>query len=1836
MKNQLFLLFVITIIFSSCTKKSGSELPDIDRHNAILSEVFDAATVGVVSASDPLRFVLKEPVSQLPEGIKWSDVITLSPQADGEVTFSNNLVLTYTPGNTLQPDKTYKVTLNLSKLDPAKYKKAIEYEIRTLKQDMKVDREGFVINDDGSVSMLILVKTADKVRTESLLKCFTSDADETDILEVADHQYQLDFRFQKGMNKNSFIRYDGKNIYCEVAGDISLFDVDTGRFGVVYTHFDQQERAFNIYLSQKISRQADISGLVRVMGNPANFSIKNNVLTVHLAQQRNNNKIAISLDQAIRSESGKTLVSPYSFEVDSRVDMPELAFVGEGNYFPSDGDFKIPVKTRALESIRLFIVEIKQENVQHFLAWQSLNYVDFYNIRLYGKPVYDKEVKLQNGAPDEEGWMVYGIDLSGHIKRNPGSIYYITMEFGPHNTTLGCKKELKKYKWHDKIPDGQFFSSRDYYFNDYYYHEDYDWNETSDPCSISYYMNTYPSQKVFICSDFSIIAKKAGNNFHVALNKLMDLSSVGDADVTLYDLQAQSLGTARTDSKGFADFSGLAYEPAVLKVTKGAQITYLPLENAESNSLTEFDISGDRSAEDSEFFVYTDRDVWRPGDSIYVDVMINKSYSQLPPGVPLVLSFFNQENLLLNEIVQPIHVERQKIYSFTLHTPLNAKTGVYRCLIKAGPATLRKNIRVETIKPNNAETLFSFDKFSDNTIYSSRISGSLKFQYLTGYAVKGAKIKTTARARKIQQPFADYKEYFFDRYIFNNSHSFELPEMVTGDNGKAEIKASEDLKLLNGMLNVSLETDAILPGGGTNKEGKSVKLSPFVSYIGTLRKPGSGWAGNHNFTENIDIDLVNINEKGKLSINANTIDYTLQKNISYWWVDKYRLRTSGAFISDNYWEEISTDSKKITGKGKVTFTKGSLQQGAYRVIFTDGTSGHQSEVYFSVYDGVSGIPGTQPYILEFQTEKDAYTAGEDIKINFPDIKDAKILLSIERGNKLIQKQWVELSAGKTTVSIRSDESWTPNVYIHATMVQPYKQTNNDLPLRMYGVRHIKMDGKKSPLKPVSTLPAKLESEKIYNFTVSESEGRPMEYTIAIVDEGLLSLTGFSTPDPHRHFNGKYPLLVRTWDVYKYLINYFKGQFAGILSIGGDDAYNPDAIAEINRFKPVAIHMGPFKADAGKKVSHSVTIPNYIGKLRVMIVACNDDNFGKAEQFIPVKNPLMVQSQFPRALNVSDKLQLPVTILRDDNSINNVTLSVKADNTLVKGFNPALTLAFAGKDQLRHLYNIEVLNKTGKLDIDMEVSGSGKSMKEQTSLLIHYPNAYSSESENHVIASGEKLDLKVQPKGYTEAFKSRITISGMKVPDFTRYADELIEYPYGCLEQTTSTGFGQLYLDKVISLAPDMNRKRTENLQTAIQKISTFQKANGRFNYWENEYYHSWSDIYAAHFLVECQRLNYLGYDSDMIKKWVTAHTDIANKWAAAELTSTYTYESESLAQAYRLYILAKASRPAKSAMNRFVSGSKSAHPLVWWFMAGTFKMSGYETKAKEMIAKAEEMTKSFKSGNDYNSFAEEGRDLAVVVEVLSLFDDEKQKTAAYYDRMVDVLNQSNWTSTQTKGYAFMAAYKYFGKNLGITGRVSYSVSIGGAVKSYDKNAFEPLVITLNPGDLNKAIVIENKGTGPLHLVRSDMYIDNQLFKPASSENLGISVYYTNLTQGSRGVDQSRIGDDIQITVNVSNPSAIGMENLALNVKMPSGWELLNPRMYATEEQTKNPNYSYQDFRDDRVYTFFNLGPGKTSQFIFRAKAAFTGDFFRPAVSCEHMYKGNIYARTETQRIKVAE
>jgi uncharacterized protein YfaS (alpha-2-macroglobulin family) len=237
----------------------------------------------------------------------------------------------------------------------------------------------------------------------------------------------------------------------------------------------------------------------------------------------------------------------------------------------------------------------------------------------------------------------------------------------------------------------------------------------------------------------------------------------------------------------------------------------------------------------------------------------------------------------------------------------------------------------------------------------------------------------------------------------------------------------------------------------------------------------------------------------------------------------------------------------------------------------------------------------------------------------------------------------------------------------------------------------------------------------------------------------------------------------------------------------------------------------------------------------------------------------------------------------------------------------------------------------------------------------------------------------------------------------------------------------------------------------------------------------------------------------------------------------------------------------------------------------------------------------------------------------------------YYNNMVDNLNKRSWISTQEMGWAFIAAYKHFGNDLNVAKKVNYAIEGLPKPVTTTHSSFESKIHSIGKASWGKAITIENRGSGDLYVTQNDRFVSDKIETPA--EQSVIKITSTITKTGGSLANIAKLGDDIFINVTVKNTTSAQINDLALNTKMASGWELINPRIYGTG-QDQGINFTYQDYRDDRVYTFFNLNPGESQTFSFRAKVAYIGDFFLPAITCEHMYDGSIVAKTASSRVVV--
>ncbi len=1821
--NRLLLFLLVLVVFS-CKKDQSSSSSNIRSINTHVT----AATQGMISAKDDLVYMFKEELPEMDEA-DLTQLVRLDPEVKGTVSHSNGVVR-FDPETLLKPRTSYRVELRVHDLFPNRYQENIWFEVQTFAQSLDVRERGIEIGAQNEISVEYQIKTADYVEPSNLESIVQTDANAFTVRETGTNTYELMLSYQKSMSKKAYLRMNGAKLGADQKFDFKMDDIDASQFAILSSTRLPYQAEIEIRFSQRIKEGQDLTGLIKVNNKDAEYTIKNNIISIYTAGYNKSAKLAVKIAKGILSDTGMALQSEYTLSFDNEVIKPQVKFAKSGHMVPSQGDFIIPISTKALKALRVHVIEIPQKNVHQYLAWESLSNTSSYGMKRYGRVMHNEVMQLTQGIPDDNGWVAYGIDLSKRVERQPGSIYYVSLEIEPAYVDLDCSANLANKDFESRLPKASFFDTQYNRYRDYYH---YDWQKREDPCEIAYYYGMEIPARAFQVCHASIVAKQGAGQASISVRDMYSLKALSGAEVKLFDLQGIAIATKNSDNQGVAKFNDLPRPAVVAQVTHNNKISYLPMSSSQSNPLTDFQVSGGQSTSQNGAFVYTERDVWRPGDTIYMDVMLNKKDQVFPAGLPISVKFYNPQNVLMAKKMQAITADTQ-LYGFKLSTQSQAKTGVYRALIEIGNIRISKNLRIETIKPNQVDIQYDFENEKDGVVLQSSLKGKMNVDYLTGYPVKDAQVKTLVKVVSIRSPFKDYKDYRFDAHnSYTSGYNFDLSNAKTDAEGMLSFESSQDLKSWNSMLRLGIDSEVNLKGGGVNKIGHRVKVSPFESYIGIKRNQGNGWRNNYIFGDQIVLDLVSLDQEGSQSTKSTKVEYTIEKHVSHWWIDKYRLRNDGHFRNNSKWEQQSKNSISVVAENQIKLNSKDYVRGAYRITCTDTESGHQTRAYFSVYDGRSRIPGAKPFIVEFETDKDSYEVGESVQVQLPDIEGAEALISVEQGDKILDQVWYTLKKSDNNISLSSFEEWAPNVFIHVTIIQPYGQENNDLPLRMYGVKPITMSPKGQGLNPKVDMPEVMESLKEYTIEVSEAEGKSMEYTLAVVDEGLLNLTAFKTPDPHRHFNSPQALRVKTWDVYQWLMAYFKGNYAGILSIGGDDAYEADEIIEANRFKSVVTHYGPFKLAAGSKQSHVLKVPQYIGKLRVMLVACNERSFGKLETSALVKNPLMVQSQLPRTLNVRDEFTMPVTVFKDDASIKDVQLSLQTDPAFIAVEKNQQSINMRTDDQSLSGFNLKVRAQVGVTDIALSANAAGHQAEEDTEIAIQYPNAYATDSKQYVIRPGESKIIEVEAQGFINAFESKFQLGGAKVPRLTSFSESLLMYPYGCLEQTTSKAMSQWMLGKIFNLEPASDRKRLENLQAAVLKLRRFQRSDGAFKYWNSGYYHTWGDLHAGLFLTDLVAEGDDYNAKTILDKWTSYTYRIANEWSAQNLSGDYVKNREQFIQAYRLFVLAKANKPAKSAMNRFKKSQTSENPMIYWLLAGAYQHAGYYSEAVKLMEKAESIQKGTKYNHYAASFGNSTRDFALVIEVLAAFDDFQDKKNLYYDRFIKEMDERNYYSTQLMAYSFRAVYFYFGKALDIASKSEFSIIKDGKEAIYEIPSAEPMDYTLAKFDKQStAISIKNTGDAELYVVQTDRYISDNLRQSPAAKNLSLNVEYRNARTQLTDLSDIKVGDDLEITIKLKNLSALSVENLALNVKMPSGWELKNPRLY--ESDVTNRNYIHQDFRDDRVYTFFEMKAGESRTYTFKAKAAFKGSFYLPYVSCENMYNDTYYAKSSSSVITI--
>ena len=1868
----LFLILLTVIAgFSSCKSNQKDIIP-----SAEYAPYVNAYTGGVISQNSTIRIELTQdqPMVDLNQELK-DNPFSFSPSLKGKTYWVSNNIIEFVPEEgALKPGAFYEGTFRLGDfVDVDKKLEEFNFSFRVQERNFSIHTDPITVTatQPDQVTVTGEIRFSDVVKKEEVEKMLTAGSEKNKSYPIEITQTDHPTRYAFSISQ---ITKEAEDYQLEITAKGNPAGIDRTQNESILipaknsfrflsaVRIDQPENGIEIIFSDPVSNTQDLKGLIDVPEVSSSiFQIKENKVFVYFEAGKLN-KLTLNIHEGIRNSQDKPLGTSHSISFSELNLKPQVEMATSAAILPDSKSLIISFRAVNLYAVDLSVIRIFESNVLMFMQNNSLSSAN--ELRRSGRLVYKKTLWLaKDSSKDVHRWEDYSIDLAGLIHQEPGAIYRVILSFRQEYSAYPCGgSENKEMQFADnKSSDNLTKVSEETLSEDdeavwdtpetYYYYNgsvpmdwsQYRWTERDNPCHPSYYMN---SDRIAACNIFAsnlgmIVKRNSLNKLWIAVNNILDTKPIAKAQVTIYNFQLQPIGKGETNGEGLVEITPKGV-PFIAVAEADKQKAYVRVVDGEEQSVSRFDVGGKDIQKGLKGFIYGERGVWRPGDTLHISFMLEDREKRIPDKHPVALEIYNPRGQFYTKMISTQGTNG--FYTFAVPTQADDPTGLWNAYVKVGGTAFHKSLRIETIKPNRLKITLALPTILQAS--SKDVYAPLTSSWLTGATASRLKAKVEMSLSKVNTQFKNYGQY-----LFNNPATDFTTVRADVFNGvlDAEGRAGVNIQLpvatgAPGMLNATLTTRVFEPGGDASIYSQTVPFSPFTSYVGiNLNQP----KGKYIETDKDHVfDIVTVNDQGQ-PVNRSNLEYKIYRiSWSWWWENGEE--SFGTYINNSSITPVASGNLQTTGgKTSFKFRINYPDWGRYLVYVKDRESGHATggTVYIDWPDWRGRSNKTDPSgikMLAFSLDKDSYEIGETATAIIPAAAGGRALVSLENGSTVLQQQWLEVSdQGDTKLTFKITPEMAPNVYLHISLLQPHAQTVNDLPIRMYGIAPVFVTNRQTILQPQIKMPEVLRPETDFNVTVSEKSGKPMTYTLAIVDDGLLDLTNFKTPDPWNEFYAREALGIRTWDMYDDVLGASGGRYSSLFSTGGDASLKP-ADAKANRFKPVVKFIGPFYLAKGKQQTHTLKLPMYVGSVRAMVVAGQDGAYGNAEKTAFVRTPLMLLSTLPRVLSTQEEITVPVNVFAMENQVKNVTVSLEASGAGVQitgNRQQSLTFDQPG-DQLAY-FTLKTGSKTGKATIHLTASGNGQQTKETIEIEVRNPNPVVTLRNSQWIEAGQEAELSYTLAGSSSA-NNQVQLEVSRIPsvDISRRFDFLYNYQHHCTEQLTSKALPLLFVSQFKAVDEQEAEKIKANVQEAIRQIYARQLPNGGFVYWPgNAVADEWITSYTGMFLTLAQEKGYAVHPN-VLNKWKRFQRAAAQNWRMPQEASNWQIWQSELQQAFRLYTLALAGAPEYGAMNR-MKEQPGLSIQAKWRLAAAYVLTGKMKPAGELVYNAETTVIPYSSMNLI--YGSSDRDEAMILETLILM--KRDRDALQQAKKVSQnLAQENWFSTQSTAFALMAMGRLAEQ---LSGTLDFTWSWNGkqqpAVKSA-KAVFEKEIAT---SPKSGTVSVKNQGKGALSV---DLITRTQLLNdtlPAIADNIRLDVKYTDMAGSPISVEDIRQGTDFMSAVTLSNISGTSdYSNLALTHIIPSGWEIYNERMIVPEASSSNSNeantpessagkYTYKDIRDDRVLTYFDLRRGESKTFTVRLQATYAGNFILPAIQCEAMYDAAVQARTKAGRTTVS-
>ncbi|MGN0729146.1 alpha-2-macroglobulin family protein [Treponema sp.] len=1840
MKNfKLYFVILASacIFFSGCKKENQNSITAEDE---ILIEEISPTFIGRMSDIS-LRFAC-EPECNI------ENAFSLSPRQKGEWKFSEDKrTVSFCPEKPYKANSKITLKADFSKLFPSKNKNGIfTREFITTDSSFKVGFNEIMLDDDGNYSLSGVFETdipVEEKKVSSALKASVRESFKSRKLDVSwltagkstSHSFSITGIRPSDKQQTLLVEWNGKKTGVlsskgAQAKDSKKFTIPaSGIFDIIDIN-TSRKNSITVSFSQFISTSQNLLGFIKAFDEQENLvkftnaTVKKNILTI-FSDTGFENISSLKIASGLKSESGILLASTSSISIAEHWELPSVKFTNSGNILPTSQGTVLSVMTRNLDGLLIQAFRIPDHNMIQFLQVNNLDEKkEMYRV---GEPVWEKRVSLPWNSSMQNCYVPRGIDISELTKKYPGGMFQIRISFRKRDIKYVCPKQHPDFSNIEMPRDTFEEQTEENSYWDYLNNMDYEtrrtfWNYDDDPCHPAFYMELYNPKNTIkrniIVSDIGLMAKKeTSGKIFVTAADIRTAQPYKNIRVEIFNFIGKSLGSAKTDSNGNAVFD--CQDAVFITATAADQTSYLKLSGGTTLSISHFETGGIKSADGLKGFIYGERGIWRPGDNMFLTFVLQDSGKTLPEDIPVTFELINPRGKTVETKILQNH--KNGFYPIDTKTQEDGETGVYTAKIKIGGNEWTKPLRVESIVPNKLSVKLM--PASGKILSSGKNEFRMEGEWLHGASAAGYKADVSVMFSKQDAGFKGYENYTFTNPRNTvESRREKIWEGTLDSNSKANFNVDLDAGWdLPGLLKANMTSRIFEPSGAFSTEYTSFTFSPYKRYVG-LKLPKGDAARNMLLTDKQHTaDIVLVDENGN-PVNEAKISYSIYKINWKWWWEKDAYSEAGFTGRSSYSKIASGECDIKNGKGSFTFEVNYPSWGRYLVVAEDNRSAQCShsagKIVYIDWPGwasraVEGENGSAS-MVSLSADKKSYIPGETASITFASGKSQRALATIEKNGTILKQEWIETEEGTTVYKTKIEETMAPNCYVHITLLQQHLQTANSLPVRLYGIVPLMVENPKTVLEPVISCADTFTPGKETVISIAEKNGRPMTYTVAVVDEGLLGLTNFHVPDIHSEFYKKEASQLENWDIYSYVINAYSGKLETILAVGGGDEINTNAMNNSNRFAPVVKYFGPYTISQGEKKALSFKMPQYIGAVKIMAVAGNNDSpgifsCGSSEKSVKVKSSLMVQPVIPRTLGADEKISLPVVVFNGTENDTAADIAVKVSGAA--SLAETRTVKIPAMGNITERFTLKT-NEPG--DAVFEVSANSKSgsahNKESVKILSRgIPAAY---RKTVIIKPGKTEKIEVESPLEKGTGKLSLEVSTIPSLNLESRLSYLLNYPHGCIEQITSGAFPQLYLPSFAKLNEQQIEQAKENIKSVIKRYSLYQKPNGGFSYWQGgEQINEWGTCYAAHFLSEAKKNGYT-VPAQMYKSLMDYLDEKASFWNGNS-------REEKEIHAYAVFVLALAGRSNIGAMNRLDSFNEMSN-TAQLLLSCAYSLSGNTAHAEKIRRKADRNSEFFRmtGGNFSSSHREEAMKLFAAV--LS-----KNTSAALKQAKTvsGTLDSEEWLSTQETAWSLLALLPYY-TSTQKNEQENYSIERNGKTASCSIEKISDIrELDFYEGN-TQLLSITNKGSKDIFAVLTVSGNSKAGNETARNDGIRLKIKYTDESGKKINPASTKTGDSILMNISVDSDMEKEIKNMALAVPIPTCWEISNDRISLGTEMGKD-DFTYQDIRDNLVCTYFDLEPGQTKKFSILATVVFEGEYFIPAVSAEAMYDNSIGA-----------